>query len=175
MLSHAALSEISTYQRLLAINKHKLDEELEVQAEMMYHISEAKARAASRMHAAKDELETVQSRVYLKLRATGVKHTVAEADGHIQQNADRQVAWREFQEARQEYERWEGLFESWKQRGFALKTMADLYLGNYYVVGGAGAPRGSRDTEHEDNRRAMADARRSQHQATTTATRRTVD
>lgn len=161
-MSREALNEISTYQRLLPINKHDLDRELEVQAEMMYHISEAKVRAASEMHQAKDHLDTVEAKVYLKIRDTFSKPVVKEIDSLIQRDPERQQAWREYQAAREQLERWEGMLESWKARGFAISKAADLFLGNYFVIGSAG---NSRRDEYEESRRAVADARRSQREA----------
>ena len=151
---------VDDYRDLIPIKKHQLDQELEVQADLMLRISDAKVRAASRMHAAKDDLSTVEARVYMRIREGGVKYTADETSSRVQQDDRRYAAWKEFQAARQDYDRWEGLFEAWKQRGFALKVLADLFLGSYYTTISVGAAdKQQRTAEHEHNRKVIARAR----------------
>lgn len=148
--------------RLVPINKHNLDEELATQAEVMFRIAEAKAKAASRMQDAKDALATEEARLYIGERRSGEKMTALEMTSKVQASPRRLKAYDAYQEARHAAEQWDDLFEIWKQRGFALRTLTDLYLGNYYTsdsrTGGSGRERrittsGSQHSDGSSRRR----------------------
>ena len=158
-MSLPTLTTVDDYYPLIPINKHDIDRELEVQAELLLRISESKTRAASRMHEAKDELATAESRVYMKIRESGVKYTADETKNKVQQDSKRYEAWKEYQAARHEYDRWEGLFESWKQRGFAINKLGDLFLGGYFTTASITGDKQQRNAEHQHNRQAIAKAR----------------
>lgn len=124
--------DINTYRKMLFVQRHRLDDELEVQAELMERISAATVVRNSRSIEAKENLSQVEARLLEDARDDDPKLTAAAADAKIRRDPERIKAWRIFQAARAEHEQWQGLQDAWRQRGFSIKTLADLYTANYY-------------------------------------------
>ena len=140
---------------MLLINKHRLDDELEVQAEVAGHISEALASANSRMSACKEELDQVAAKVLLELRSGGEKLTAGEVTAEVEVDPTRVSKLREYLAAKKEAEQWSGAHDAWKQRGFALKGLGDLYVAQYFVVDSAG-----KDNGYSADRAVLSQSRR---------------
>jgi len=145
--------ELAHIKNMLRINKHRLDEELEIQAQIQFDISDSLATANARQSALKEELERSDAELLLDLRKSDVKRTVAELQAEILVDGEHLKRLREFQTAHKNYELWDGLYDSWKQRGFALKSLADLSMSNYFSV----------DTTYENNRKKIAESRETGH------------
>lgn len=154
-----AQSEVSIdrYRAMLKIVKHQLDDELEIQPQVMQAISTQVVLHNSRMLAAKEDLEQVEARLLLDYRESADKMTVAEMNAKILRHADRVRAWERYQEARALHEDWSGLLECWRGRGFALKTLADLYQAQYFSLDHTTTER--RPRERNDNYRPSIDRR----------------
>lgn len=148
----SALDKIETYQRMMRIQKHRLDDELEIQAELLHKISECVVLAKSRAISAKDELDRLEGEIYSDAKEDNPKATVPELQGITLRDADRIKLWQKYQIARHDQEAWEGLHEAWKSRGFAIRSLVDLRLASYYTTE-------SRGDEHEAGRKALAAAR----------------
>lgn len=126
------LYTVQAIKLMLRIDKHELDRELEMQGEVLHHITEALASAKTRTLRAKDDLERTEANVVVSNK-DGRKVSVAELKGIALNDSTRKTRFSEFVEARHEQEVWEGLFEAWKERGFALRKLVDLRLANYYT------------------------------------------
>lgn len=150
----SSLNDIRTYQGMIRIRKHHLDDELEMQAELLHKISDCTVRAKSDAMAAKDELDRIEGSIYSDAKQEHPKATVPELQGITMRNPARRESWKKYQQARQDQEEWEGLHEAWKSRGFALRALVDLRLASYYT---SDSPSSS---EHNDGRRALNEARR---------------
>lgn len=133
-----ALDDIKTYQKMLAIQKHRLDDELEMQGEILHRISEQVVKAKSRALAAKDELDRIEGKIYSESKEDSPKATVPELQGLTLRDPERITVWNKYQLARHEQEDWEGLHEAWRSRGFALRALVDLRLANYYTSDSGG-------------------------------------
>lgn len=147
------------YKRLLKISKHNLDAELEVQADIMERIAAEVVRTGTEARAAKDKLAEVEGRLSSDLK--GEKTNAEERAARIKSNPQRRQAWVEFQEASQEADMWSHLLEAWKQRGFSIKTLSDLYAASYFSVNSHQAP--ARDADAQ-RRQAMQEAREHRHE-----------
>lgn len=119
---------------MLKINKHKLDDELEVQAHVHFQISEKLSGAIGRQQRLESEMEEYDAKLLLSMRKSDVKRTVAELQAEILTSGDHQSWLDDLHIARHEVAEWQGMYEAWKQRGFALKSLADLAMSNYYNV-----------------------------------------
>lgn len=148
----AAFDDISTYRSMLRIQKHRLDEELELQAELLHKISEHVVISKSRSLDDKDSLERLEGQIYSDAKEDNPKATVAELNGITQNDADRIAAFKKYQRSRHEQEDWEGLHEAWKARGFAIRALVDLSLASYYTSE-------SRGKDHQEGRKALNAAR----------------
>lgn len=157
------LESLDTYYNLVPIQKHRLDDELAIQAELMFRITSSKAASSARARDLKDQLERAEAKIYRETALNSVtKMTVPELNGCVARDPERIRRWEAYQAAVVEAEKWEGLVEAWKQRGFALKSLADLYLANYYTVdsAGDGTRRITKEEEHTSNRQAISDSRK---------------
>ena len=124
---------IDHYRSRLRIDKHALDDEIEVQAQYQDEISRELAAANSRMLLAKDVLARTEARVYADLKSDKVSDTAANLQ--VKRSADRIRDWQDWMDARQEHEEWLGLYDAWQRRGYSIKTAADLYVAQYFSVG----------------------------------------
>lgn len=154
----------------LCVNKHRLDDELEIQSQMLHDISEELAEANVKMLGLKESLEVLEAELQQDYRRGDTKKTVAEVNAEILLDSSRQDCHRKYLEAKKEYERWLGLYEAWKQRGYTMKTLSELYTANYFSVDSTG-----RATDYAANRKVAAEARSQSTEAPTTRRRKLVD
>ena len=129
---------IEVFRNMLRVNKHRLDDELEIQGETQERISSHLARLNSRQLELKKSLDSVEASVIARLKEGDSKLSNPIAEKEARRDRDYISAWQAWSVARQEYEEWLGLYEAWKSRGYALKTLADLYGDQYYAIDSAG-------------------------------------
>jgi len=154
------MATLQKYRAMLPVNKHRLDDELEVQAEIQERISAEVVALNSSMLQAKDDLGKIESRLFLDLKDDGDKQTEAQIRARISRHEERVRAWRTFQEARQELELWEGLLKAWEKRGYSISTLADLYGRQYFSLRSAGTRESPQERmTREDAKREMRDER----------------
>lgn len=161
--------DIKTFRDMLAVNKHDLDRELEIQAVVMDRISQQVGRTGRALVEAKDELARAEARISQNLAEnSATKLTVTALDAAVKRSPERRDAFRALQDARSEFEAWEALREAWKQKGYSLKTLADLYASSYFAVSATqsrGHDSGPRriygQEEYERSRERAAERRRS--------------
>jgi hypothetical protein len=157
--------DIGAIRNQLRINRHRLDEELELQAFVAERISAEVARLNSRQLHLADALKGVEARLLLDLKDNGEKLTVAEIDAKIRRSRERAAAFGEFQAARFDHDEWMGLQDAWRQRSYALKDLANLYSSDYFsatqVSAGSSrsADRASRDSAVDQARERMTSRR----------------
>lgn len=153
------MSTLKYYRDMLRINKGALDDELERHAQLQDEISRHLAVANSEMLARKDTLERITATVVNDLKAEKLNDTVA--TGLAKKDPERMAAWRDYQDAREEHEEWLGLLAAWQSRGYGIKTLADLYVAQYFSLGTSLVQR-----EPQADREALAAARRPLNQRT---------
>lgn len=154
------MATLSNYRTMLAVNRHRLDDELEIQADIMDRISQEVVARNTAFLAAKEQLAATEGRLTMSIKDQDAKATVAVIEAQVRADNGRTRDWRALQTAREDLESWQGLLESWRQRGFSIKTLADLYTANYFQTDSAGRER--RDAPDDQARAAM---RRASHGA----------
>lgn len=122
----------------LRINKHCLDDELEIQAQITHDIAELLAKANEQLLGFKDAMDQVEAEIRLELRNGEVKYSNDVIEAEIITNGKRRIAFRAYKNQKREVETLNGLFEAWKSRGFSLKSLSDLYHADYFAVDSAG-------------------------------------
>ena len=122
------------FRSMLPIHKHRLDDELEIHAQLQEQISHEVTIRNSRMLDAKEELAKTEARVSDDLREDDPKITVAVVQAKLYRAPERVRAWQAYQAMRAEAERWSGLLDAWKQKGYSIKTLADLYASQYFAL-----------------------------------------
>ncbi len=166
---------IDDYRRKLRVNKHTLDDELEEQPDIMDRISRKIVELNSKAQEAKDELAKTEGRIAEDVKESDPKLSLPVIDAKVKRSPDRVRAWQRFQNARAELEEWQGLLEAWKQKGYSIKTLADLYAANYFSVNST-TMSDRQKRRHDDSGEARASLRRasSREPEPTTTGRRTI-
>lgn len=125
---------IETYRNMLRVNKHRLDDELEIQAEVMDRIGQQLTLANSRAIEAEDSLKKVEARLFREFKDAGEKVTDATAKSESLRHRDRTQAWEAYQLTRATHQEWQVLYEAWKARGFSLKELGELFGTQYFQI-----------------------------------------
>lgn len=156
------MADIDTYRKMLAVNKHRLDDELEIQPDVMMRIASEVTTRNGRQLEAKDDLARIEAELAEELREDEPKLTVAGIDGKVRRHRSRLDAWRKYQAARTDYEDWAAMLEAWRQRGYTLKTLADLYSAQYFSTDSVVVNERRRRREEQQDE-ARAEMRRASH------------
>jgi hypothetical protein len=122
------------YRTMLPVLKHRLDDELEIQAQIMEQISSETVRFNVRMLECKLALDKVEARLTAELKDDDPKMTVAVIDGKVKRDPEREAAWKAYINALGEHGRWVGLQEAWRAKGFSIKGLGDLYAAQYFQL-----------------------------------------
>ncbi len=143
---------------LLPTRKHRLDDELEIHADLLERISAEVARRNTASLSAKDEFGRVEARVYVDLHKEaardGVKLTVDQANSGVKLSRERNAAMKDWQEARELHEVWQGLYEAWRTKGFNIARMTELHGAQYFAINsGTAAREPERQERTRDNLR----------------------
>lgn len=126
------LNELETYTKMLFVHKHRLDDELQMQGEIMFRIAENMATANAVANQSKDDLKSTEARLFVKYSDDN-KEGVAKTNHKVNIDPERTKAYRKMIADAKEAEKWGSLYDAWKARGFALKSLCELHLANYYT------------------------------------------
>lgn len=154
------------YRALLPVNKHNLDDALEIQANTQEEISRELALANSKALEEKDRLAQIEGELADKIKDDDPSLSIPKVDAKVRRHRDRVAQFERWMRAREEHEQWLGMLDAWKARGYSIKTLAALYGEQYYAPRSAGP---SYQTDTTRSRSAMREA----HNRTTT--RRRID
>lgn len=121
-------------EKRLFVDKHHLDDELEIQAQVQYHISSKVAELAEELSSAKETMKIAEAKLVSEHSSKDAKRTVKQIDSAIQLSDIYQAAAEEVRDIQKELDKAHGLLDAWKQKGFALKALADLSMSNYYAI-----------------------------------------
>lgn len=129
---------LEQYRRRLRINKHQLDDELESHAQTLEEIGELTAAAERAMTDAKRVFErTCAMHVNIvKVNDPKATEVVIKASITLDRECRRDEAM--YLDAKQAHAEWDSLARAWYQRGFDLKALGELFVGQYFVARDAG-------------------------------------
>jgi len=147
------MAGIDFYRSRLKVNKHALDDEIEVQSQYQEEISRELSMANTRLLEAKDTLARTEARVYLDLKGDKVSDTAA--NNQVRVDSGRMADWRAWMAAREEHEQWLGMYDAWQRRGYSIKTGADLFTAQYFSVGTSVTGKRTREADVDIMRAAM--------------------
>lgn len=136
----------------LKIDKYDLDGEL-VDAAVYYNeIAQNYADAVSYRDEAKAEVDGIRAKldqaIRKQLAAANEKTTEDGLKAKITAHPEYQAALEQLAAWNDRVVRWTGLQEAVKQRGYALKDLASLYVAGYWADQ-AGSTRAAREVKHE--------------------------
>lgn len=132
-MNEADQEQLQQYRNRLRINKHRLDDELEVQAELQERLSEKVALLSARMLEAKDDLTKTVARLTEDFREE-VKSTKDTVEAKVVRHPERVRAWQRLQEATGDHAKWDGLLDAWKARGKDLHALGRLFGDQYFSL-----------------------------------------
>ena len=174
------MSDLRTFRAMLKSDRHSLDTELEMQADVFDRISQRVVQLGARVAEAKDQLSRTEARLLSDIADNAPsKMTVAQIDAQVKRHQDRRDDWSAYQQAISEHAEWENLREAWKQKGYSLKTLADLYSSNYFSAT-SHTPRHNRgvggmyrhDQDYQEGRQILKEHRQSSARDTSPPVRR---
>lgn len=147
--------ELEKYRNLVPVNKHRLDDELEIQSDVQVRLGGFAASAEARMNEAKDKLARTEARLELDLREehSDRKLTKDEVGATVVRHKERVAAFDAYQEALHLHNQWARLYDAWKTRMSVMQALARLYSDNYWSSDSVSPGRKKRD-EDTDERRA---------------------
>lgn len=125
---------IDQARNMLRINRHRLDDELEINAQTGEEIGRETAKRNSRQLEAKKTLDQTEARVVAELREDDAKLGVAAAEKEARRHRDVVAAWNAYAVARQEHEEWEVVYKAWIGRGHDLKALGLLFANQYFAI-----------------------------------------
>lgn len=130
---------IDQIQAMLTVDKHRLDEALVVQADVMFRISDNITDYAEQVAQLSDDLKQVEAAAFLEAKDQGQSDKLAEKTA--KSHPGRVKIGDQLAAAKRQHSRWSGLHEAWKARGYAIRELAALYAAQYFVVSPNSTPR----------------------------------
>lgn len=151
---------LDEFRRYLAIDKTKLDDEIVQQPSLFYAVSEALAAVIAIRDSLKEDLIQVDTEIAKEVRQRiGEKATDTRVKAEVSLDLDHQKAYAEWLKAKTEADKLEGLKESFKQRSYSLRALAELYKANFFEASTI-RPSAEADRAVYENRRARLAAGR---------------
>jgi hypothetical protein len=131
---------LQQYRNAVRINKHRLDDELEIQAQFLEDIGRQVALLDAKCAELKEELERTESRILIDLRNRAAdKMAAQEISARVTTAPERIKASQLHAQAVHDLAEWKSLYEAWRGRGYALRTLADLHGQQYFSITSAGS------------------------------------
>lgn len=131
--SEKALAELSEN---IKIDQDDMDGEIISQPNDFYHASTGYAMAVSLRDKAKNDLEIAEAELYKMFRdevsARGDRATEKLLEAMINSNEVRQEQFDKYLEAKLLADKWLALRDSFTQKGYALRELAELHKVNYF-------------------------------------------
>lgn len=150
---------LKDFEALLPISKSDLDSELETQAATQWHIASLLAAANMMRDDMKDVHDRVKAEVSMQALIRDPSLSVAKVNMVVDTAPTRIRAWEDYLEYKKDAERWASMYEAWRSRGFALKSLCDLHASDYFAVS-SHTTRPSADAAVQRHRQALADDRK---------------
>lgn len=116
---------------LLRINKHALDDELEVQAEYQEEIGRRCELLEHRVSTLKDELARTEARLIEEFRDGATKDL---AEAKAKRHPDRRQVWDRYQEAVEAHALYSNLLDAWKAKGKDIHALGKLFGDQYFSL-----------------------------------------
>lgn len=153
------MTTLDQYQKMLRTNKLRLDDELEIQAEMQYEIGAEVARLNSKMIEAKDTLARTEAELLEEYKRLNDKLTVDQAKGRVLTHQDRRKKWAVYQELREAHELWEAMLSAWIVKGYKMADLGTLFSADYFAITTvSGSSRREPSRADEERRTAVREA-----------------
>ncbi len=160
------MQNLDFYRERLQIDRNALDDELAVQVQLFWEVSEKHVQEMGKRDSLKAEVGRFHSQLSLNerlvLTEAGMKVTEAAIESLVLSNEGMIKVGNSYLAAKVEADVWAAMKESYTQRSYALKDMVALYIAGYF---GDVTPKRAGDLidgrKHEERREGMARQRSS--------------
>ena len=132
------MGTLAQYRNMLRINKHRLDEELEIHAQVLDEIGRHAAGMERNLARIEAEHDGIIAGFNRRCRVNDPKISVAAL---LDENAlDRTcgASAAALADAKQVSAEWAALHKAWYQRGFDLKALGELFIAQYFGLDSIG-------------------------------------
>ena len=129
--------DIATFSELLVIKKHQLDEELVVHSDVLFRISEEVVRLHGVVARCADDLKQAEAEAFnaqKMMLIDGKPPSDTRAEMGVRTDPFRVKAHTLLMHNKTELERWEGLYAAWKDKGYNMSTLAEMYRSGNFAV-----------------------------------------
>lgn len=116
----------------LVVDKSRLDDEWELHSQIAEQISRRVAQLEREAAEAHDDLKRCEAGLVLDFKREEVKQTASEVEARVVRDNRRREALKVDLAFAEQLAAWKGLQAAWRDKGFAMRGLADLYLGSYY-------------------------------------------
>lgn len=141
---------------LLRIDRNDLDGELIRQSQVFYDISEETVQAIAARDKAKDELDTVCSKISIQIRTNppaGIKITEDTIASLVTTDSNVVKAKANYLSAKEEADRLINLQAAYQMRGKMLHDLTALFIAGYFTVSGVAGREQSYDILRQQHSR----------------------
>lgn len=138
---------IDQFRDRLLINKHTLDDDLEVHASALERLQREVALLDRCVVEAKDEMERVEGQLSLDTKRDTPDLSIPMIAAKVKTNSQYQRARTAYLDAKQEHSEWSALVSGWESRGRSLEALGKLHGQQYFAVSSAGG----RSNRHNDD------------------------
>lgn len=158
---------ISELEEGLRIDEHALEQELQSQPGLIYKATSQYELYVSRRDAAKQYVDEVKAEVDLAVRSDarqqGDKITEKEIEAEVRTSLKVIKATKAYFALHELTGQFSALKDAYKARGYALNSMTDLYIANYYSDASHRSSRKAveHDDDHMNRRAAINEGRKS--------------
>lgn len=151
---------LDEFRRYLRIDKHSLDDELVSQSELLFKVAEAYLDAAATRDELKERLAVVDAQLDAQVRAdlekNDTKATEAMVKSLVTTHKRHEVASAAYLAARHEANLLQAMKESFKDRGFHVRDLVELYTSQYYDTKSVQGTNSTDQYQYEKMREKMA-------------------
>lgn len=143
----------------LAIDKSRLDDEIELHSQVLEHISRKVDRLSHEVALAADDLKRIEAGLLLDFRREENKGTAAENEARVIRDSSRREALKIQLAYVEQLGTWKGLQEAWRNKGYGMRALTDLYASSYFDTFSSTRSRRDREDGNTDYRLALGSRR----------------
>lgn len=118
----------------LAIDRHALDDELAIHAQVLYEIGREVAALSVQVKEAKRLVEEVETREITRLRDETPKLGIANAERAAHSSPQYVQQWGYLLRTTERFDQWTEARAAWVAKGYSLKDLGALYASEYFTI-----------------------------------------
>lgn len=147
----------------LPVDKSRLDDELEMHSQVAEQVSRTVAALERDVAFAKDELKRYEAGLFIDFKnEKDSKQTKDEVEARVIRDRVRGGLFKNLVTFEEQLATWKGLQSAWRDKGFSMRTLADLHSSSYFDSASALNQRRERNEERGNYRDSLSRHREQQ-------------